>query len=298
MIFEKHLVPKFGKVPLGRITQRSVQMFVDGLGADGLARTRCGSITSYSTSASRRGRREHAGSQSRAGSRFVLPAVRSEERRYLTPDEVAKLATAIDPRYRALIMLAAYSGLRIGELAGLRQNCLDLVDGWVEVREIAVEVRGQVYFGPPKARRSIRRVRRCGAGCNGVTGAFARLSTGGRLVFCGARGSVLRPTIWRARIWSQAVAVAGLAPLTPCAAAFTAVSIWITANVSPAEIAVRAGHASSVVVLDRYGHLFPHGDDDFRDRVSAMYVGPSRTTPPKQGRSHCDSRGGSGFSAG
>jgi integrase len=40
--------------------------------------------------------------------------------RFLTPAEVATLADAIQPRYRALVLVGAYGGLRIGELAGLR----------------------------------------------------------------------------------------------------------------------------------------------------------------------------------
>jgi len=36
---------------------------------------------------------------------------------------------------------------------------------------------------------------------------------------------------------------------------------WIAAGANPKQIAVRAGHTSVSVVLDRYGHLFPQPDD-------------------------------------
>jgi integrase len=48
-----------------------------------------------------------------------LPKVKREEMRFLNPAEVAWLADMIDSRYRALVLVAAYGGLRIGELAGL-----------------------------------------------------------------------------------------------------------------------------------------------------------------------------------
>jgi hypothetical protein len=38
--------------------------------------------------------------------------------RFLNPTEVARLADVIDVRYRALVLVAAYGGLRIGELVG------------------------------------------------------------------------------------------------------------------------------------------------------------------------------------
>ena len=41
----------------------------------------------------------------------------------------------------------------------------------------------------------------------------------------------------------------------------TAISLWIAARANPKQIAVRAGHTSVSVVLDRYGHLLPQHED-------------------------------------
>jgi hypothetical protein len=79
-----------------------------------------------------------------------LPKVEREEMRFLNPAEVAWLADVIGARYRALVLLGAYGGLRIGELAGLRRRRVDLLRGRVDVAEIVVEVRGDLYMGPPK----------------------------------------------------------------------------------------------------------------------------------------------------
>jgi integrase len=46
--------------------------------------------------------------------------------RFLTPVEVARLAEVIRPPYRALVLVGAYGGLRIGELAGQRRERVDL----------------------------------------------------------------------------------------------------------------------------------------------------------------------------
>jgi integrase len=76
--------------------------------------------------------------------------------RFLNPAEVAWLADVIDARFRALVLVAAYGGLRIGELAGLRRRRVDLLRGTVDVVEIVVEVRGELYMGPPKTRAGRR----------------------------------------------------------------------------------------------------------------------------------------------
>lgn len=77
-----------------------------------------------------------------------LPKIEREEMRFLNSAEVARLADAIGPRYRALVLLGAYGGLRMGELAGLRRGRVDLLRATVDIAEIVVEVRGQLYTGP------------------------------------------------------------------------------------------------------------------------------------------------------
>jgi len=52
----------------------------------------------------------------------------------LTAAEIAALAGAVPPHYRAFVVLAAFSGLRAGELAALRVTDLDLRRGAPQVR--------------------------------------------------------------------------------------------------------------------------------------------------------------------
>jgi len=51
---------------------------------------------------------------------------RARERPVLSVAEVYRLADAIEPQYRALVLLATFGNLRWGELAGLRRRNLDL----------------------------------------------------------------------------------------------------------------------------------------------------------------------------
>ena len=76
------------------------------------------------------------------------------EQHFLTPEEVRRLAESIDDRYRALIYTAAYTGMRWGELAGLRVPRLDLLRGTIDVVEALTEVNGVVRTGPTKTGKS------------------------------------------------------------------------------------------------------------------------------------------------
>lgn len=68
------------------------------------------------------------------------------------------MATAIAPRWRMLVILAAWSGLRWGELVGLTRRRVDLLHGTISVVEQLVETDAGVHRGPPKTDAGRREV--------------------------------------------------------------------------------------------------------------------------------------------
>jgi integrase len=81
----------------------------------------------------------------------------SPERPVLSVAEVYRLADAIEPRYRALILLATFGNLRWGELAGLRRRNLDLGHRVVRVVETVYEL-DRLVKGTPKSEASTRKI--------------------------------------------------------------------------------------------------------------------------------------------
>jgi integrase len=171
------------------------------------------------------------------------------------------------------VLLSAYGGLRIGELAGLRRDRIDLLRGTVDIAEIVVEVRGQLYTGPPKTRAGRRTV---GLPRAVVEELAAHMGPAGRP---GGRACVHRREGRDSsdlQLPRQGVAPCR-APGRPGAAAphdlrHTAVALWIAAGANPKEVSVRAGHTSVSFTLDRYGHLFPGHDAELRNRLDAMHT--------------------------
>lgn len=213
-----------------------------------------------------------------------LPRVDREEQRFLTPSEVFVLADVVNERYRTMVITAAYSGLRFGELAGLRAQRVDLLRASIDVTEICVEVRGTHIFGPPKTRAGRRRVPIPRFVVDDLTQQLAGLAPDAH-VFTAPDGTPLRATNWRKRIWQPACVQVGLGEmvastttksgtsyvgLRPHDLRHTAISLWIAAGASPKEIATRAGHTSVATVLDRYGHLLPGSEDRVNDALDAM----------------------------
>jgi integrase len=82
-------------------------------------------------------------------------AEHAAKRRALTPDEVKALVLAIEPRYRAMVVLSATCGLRYGEALGLQRQdlTLDAQLPHLTLRRTIVEVPNtEPTVGPLKAR--------------------------------------------------------------------------------------------------------------------------------------------------
>jgi integrase len=77
---------------------------------------------------------------------------RAKERPIASPRQVAELVKAITPRYRAAVLLAAWCGLRRGEIISLHREDFDLDAGTVTVRRNRIELlaSGDAFDGDPK----------------------------------------------------------------------------------------------------------------------------------------------------
>jgi len=106
----------------------------------------------------------------------------------------------------------------------------------------------------------------------------------GDLVFPASEGGPVRASLFRRRTWYPVCIAAGFGQLVKREEngpqhyeglrlhdlRHSAVALWIAAGASPKEVAVRAGHTSVSVVLDRYGHLLPGAEERVTDVLDAM----------------------------
>lgn len=275
-----HILPAFGSAALADIGQLDVRSWVAELTASGLAPNTV--HKAYQVLSKAMAAAVDAGLLAITPCRNVpLPKVEHQEMRFLSPAEIATLAAVIAPRYRALVLVGGYGGLRIGELAGLRRGRVDVLRSRLDVAEKLVEVRGELLAGGPKTRAGRRQVPLPRPVAEELAVHLERFvgPEPDAFLFAGPDGGALRARQWRARHWGPAVAEAALAPLRPHDLRHTAVALWIAQGASPKQIATWAGHTSVSVVLDRYGHLFPGHEQTVMERLEAGYTAPS--VPPK-----------------
>jgi integrase len=206
------VLPASGECQVGAITSTDVKAWVAELEADGLAPSTIRKC--YRLLAGVLDEAVEAGLVAASPRRRVsLPPDDRPEPALLTPDHVGRLAEVIAPRYRALVLSAAYAGLRWGELAGLRLERVDFLRRRIDVSEVLIEVDGRLTFGPPKTRTSRAVVTVPASLADALAAHVAAhpdLDAGRGLVFTSEDGAPLRRSNFRRRVWTPAVEAAGL----------------------------------------------------------------------------------------
>ncbi|WP_407703616.1 tyrosine-type recombinase/integrase [Streptomyces triticagri] len=115
----------------------------------------------------------------------------SAERPFLSADEVYRLAGEVPSRYRALILLAAFTGLRFGELAALQRRDIDLDQRTISVRRALAETRSDgLLIKTPKSAAGVRTVAFPASLTTELAAHLAEYADAGRtgLVFVGPLG--------------------------------------------------------------------------------------------------------------
>ena len=208
-----------------------------------------------------------------------LPKVEVDEPRALTVDEVMELAEAMDPRYRALVLVGAFGGLRLGELAGLQVGDFDPLHRQLRVRRTVSDVRGHLIEGPPKTPKSMRTVTLPKAVVEELTSHLGTRSEVAATdwIFPAPEGGPIRRTGWVRRHWRPALRAAGLDDdLGTHTLRHSHVALLIAQGEHPKVIADRLGHTSVKTVLDVYGHLYEGADGDAADRLDEQIAAYSR----------------------
>lgn len=204
------------------------------------------------------------------------------DRGQVVPLEVGQidaLVEAIDHRYRALVMLAAGTGMRQGECLGLTVDRVDFLRRQIRVdRQLVIESGQPMRFGPPKTAASVRTIPMPKVVGDALAAHLATYGPGpDGLIFTTEAGNAVRRTGFSDR-WRPAVKRAGLAKGTRFhdLRHFYA-SLLIQHGESVKVVQARLGHASASETLDTYSHLWPDSEDSTRVAVDAV-LGASRVT--------------------
>lgn len=172
--------------------------------------------------------------------------------------------TAVWRRYRAMLGVLVYGGLRISEVCGLPRGAVDAIGLTIEVSQ-RLDKFGNL--GPPKSARGHRAV-------DLPEVAIVRLVEHAKthrhqLMFATTNGQPMSVRNFTARCWTRIQELAGVPYRNLHSARHFFASRQIEAGANVKELSLMMGHADEAFTLRVYGHLFHDADTRKRRKARA-----------------------------
>jgi integrase len=269
-IYRSRLAAAFGEIPVRLIDRRSISNWRDDLLRDDLSPARIRKLHSV-LSASLNAAVDEGLIARNPALRIELPRIELKRKRFLSADDIANLADAMPDRgSRVLTLVAAYGGLRWGELAALRRSRCVLLRRRLIVDSALSDIGGRLEWKAPKSHQA-REVSLPAF----VVEALARHlehvpANPNSLIFTAPRGGPLRYGSFRRRIWDDAVLRAGLSPdVTLHTLRHSCASLMHDAGADLVLVSHQLGHESPAVTGKVYVGLFDDAADDVMERLDA-----------------------------
>jgi integrase len=197
------------------------------------------------------------------------PRIRKHEIRPLDADAARRLlAAAAETDFKALYVLALTTGMRLGELLGLKWSDIDLEGARLQVRRSLQRLpRGGFIEVEPKSARSRRSIDLTASTVASLEQHRARQTQEQHrvgaawedrgLVFCNRLGRPLEPGNVKRRSFWPLLERAGLPRIRFHDLRHSAASLLLSLNEHPKIVQELLGHSQIGITLDTYSHLIP-----------------------------------------
>ena len=197
------------------------------------------------------------------------PQIRQEEIRPLMPEQVnVLLSAARGDRLEALYVLAIHTGLRQGELLGLKWEDVDLEGGTLQVRRTLTTAKGGPVLSSPKTKGSRRTVKLTQSAIEDLRSHLQRqlgeidragsLWEENGLIFASEKGEPLDRRGTVKYQFKKLLKCAGLPDIRFHDLRHTCATLLLGRNVNPKIVSEMLGHASIAITLDTYSHVLPN----------------------------------------
>lgn len=197
-----------------------------------------------------------------------------------TPDQVRTfLAAMSDHRMYAAFLLAITTGMRRGEILGLRWIDIEFPQRRLLIRQTIISVAYELQYSKPKTnkgRRSIalddttlrvlREHRRTQARERSITGTPTRDSD---LVFAREDGTPIHPDLF-SQVFDRAVARLDVPRIRLHDLRHTHATLGLAAGIQPKVMSERLGHATVAFTQDVYVHAIPEREEEAASTIAGL----------------------------
>ena len=294
---DAHLTPYFGAKPIGSITKADVLAFRTKLAALPGRGERAGLSTKRINGILGPLRQILNEAADRYG--FTSPVlnlkplrVRKTDVEPFTLDEVQLMLRTVRADYRDYFAVRFFTGMRTGEVHGLKWKYIDFANRLILVRETFVLGEDE-YTKTDGSQPEIRMNQVVFEALQRQQAATAKLSD---YVFCNREGKPRDNKNFTDRVWSPLLRHLGLKPRRPYQMRHTAATLWLASGEAPEWIARQLGHTSTEMLFRVYSRYVPNltrQDGSAIDRLlatrfasggngaAAAAPAPVSSTPPR-----------------
>ncbi|OPA80209.1 hypothetical protein BVG16_05555 [Paenibacillus selenitireducens] len=260
-----HLIPSLGTLSLRRITSSDIQQFVQDLHGKGLSDSTIKRIFSLL----------HAILQAAVKTELVSrnvaavvekPTIRRRPFTVWSLDQIKFFLHRLQEeggRYAIVFALAILTGMRQGEILGLRWQDIDFDERVIRMQQTLTH-RGTSFQSGGKTAKSIRVIALTQETIRWLQAhrreQFAQ-QPHAELVISKPEGGPLTPRVLH-RLWQQILHQWQLPRITFHDLRHTHASILLQQGVHPKVVSERLGHSSVHMTLNTYSHLLPHLQHD------------------------------------
>ncbi len=180
------------------------------------------------------------------------PRVEKEEIKILSPEEIRVFLDHVTPDFKTFFLTAILTGMRRGELLGLKWCDIDWNSNQINVRRSLWKDQ----FVSPKSKKSVRCIDMSPYLTNELKKhKLACIDNDLNLVFCNSKNALIDADNLIKRQFLPALKKANIQQIRFHDLRHTNVALWIEQGQNIKYIQHQLGHASIQTTLDRYGHL-------------------------------------------
>ncbi|QZA77390.1 site-specific integrase [Deefgea tanakiae] len=258
-MIDKYYLPSFGAVGVGNITRADLLKFRSTLAK---VSGRNGNVTLSANRINKimdplRRIFEEAADRYDFTTPFVrikpLKVPRSDVQPF-TLTEVRLIIDSVRPDFKNYYTVRFFSGMRTGEIDGLKWKYVDFERRVIKVRETIVA--GEEDY--TKTDSSQRDIAMCGPVFDALQNQYLATGAMSEYVFCNLQGLPVDHNNITKRVWYPLLAHIGLEKRRPYQTRHTAATLWLAAGEAPEWIARQMGHANTEMLFKVYSRYVPN----------------------------------------
>lgn len=277
--FNNHIMPTLGHIPLQKVNVAHIEKFIKSLRDKGLSDGTVKKIYALSRTAMKAA----ATKEMITKDPFTLlddsdkPYVKHQNINYWTKEEVKKFLSSFEHRYKIAFTLAIYTGMRQGEILGLKWDEVDFDNNQIRVRN-TLTFKKKLKDGAKSSsgNRSIsvsdfvmKELRKHKALMAQEGLINAKTKSKDKLVIHSTNGNPVDSSTLRV-LFKRICDENKIRKIRFHDLRHTCASLLLQAGVHPKVVQEMLGHSSIKITLDTYSHLLPNMQNDAAKTLEQM----------------------------